>query len=185
LNRRYIPLAAAIAALALTAWYVRSRPQTRSAGPAQGVPAAIAAATPGLRAAAPAPAPSADPYASDGPSHLADRLNDPGTDIRSDLRILDDIFQQYRSALHSSNPVGDNIDITAALTGRNKVGFAFIPPGNPAINSHGELCDRWGTPFFFHQLSGSQMEIRSAGPDRTLWTGDDEVLTPGIRQPQL
>ena len=66
-----------------------------------------------------------------------------------------------------------------------RLGFAFIPPGNPAINARGELCDRWGTPFFFHQLSGSQMEIRSAGPDRKLWTPDDEVLTPGLRQPPL
>ena len=42
----------------------------------------------------------------------------------------------------------------------------------------GELCDRWGRPFFFHQLSGTKMEIRSAGPARQLWTDDDVVLTP-------
>jgi hypothetical protein len=27
-------------------------------------------------------------------------------------------------------------------------------------------------------MSGEEMEIRSAGPDRKLWTADDEVLSP-------
>ncbi len=97
--------------------------------------------------------------------HLADRLNAPASDIASDLRLLNDIFVQYRSATHGDNPVGENVEITAVLTGRNKLGFSFIPKDHPAINARGELCDRWGTPFFFHQLSGVQMEIRSAGPD--------------------
>jgi hypothetical protein len=187
LKRRYIPAAAAIAALALAVWYFQFRPHARSAAPAERPPAPGAVTGPGGPPAAPARASvaSADPYATDAPSHLADKLNDPSGDIHADLRILDDIFQQYRSALHSSNPVGENVEITAALTGHNKVGFAFIPPDNPAVNSRGELCDRWGTPFFFHQVSGTQMEIRSAGPDRRLWTADDEVLTPGIRQPRL
>jgi hypothetical protein len=111
-------------------------------------------------------------------SHLADGLNFPGGDVRSDLRLIDQIFAAYRSALRSGNPTGENAEITAALKGRNKLGFAFIPADNPAINSKGQLCDRWGTPYFFHQLSGEKMEIRSAGPDRKLWTADDEVLTP-------
>jgi hypothetical protein len=88
------------------------------------------------------------------------------------------IFLAYQGALHSGNPVGENSEITAALRGRNRLGFAFIPVDCPAINAKGELCDRWGSPYFFHQLSGEKMEIRSAGPDRRLWTGDDEVLTP-------
>jgi hypothetical protein len=111
-------------------------------------------------------------------SRLADGLNSPEGDVRSDLRVIDQIFVAYRSALRSGNPTGENAEITAALKGRNKLGFAFIPAENPAIDSKGELCDRWGTPYFFHQLSGEKMEIRSAGPDRKLWTADDEVLTP-------
>jgi hypothetical protein len=38
------------------------------------------------------------------------------------------------------------------------------------------MCDRWGTPYFFHQVSKTEMEIRSAGPDRRMWTGDDSQL---------
>jgi hypothetical protein len=187
LKRRYISVVAAITTLVLAGWYFQLRPKGRSPASVERAPAPKLLAGPAPAAPAPAGAPisAADPYATDGPSHLADRLNDPGADIRSDLRILDDIFQQYRSAMHSDDPVGDNIDITSAFTGHNKLGFAFIPPNHPAISAQGELCDRWGTPFFFHQISGSQMEIRSAGPDRKLWTADDEVLTPGLRQPPL
>jgi hypothetical protein len=111
-------------------------------------------------------------------SQLADDLNSPAGDVHADLRLVNEIFIAYRGAVRSGNPVGENSEITAALKGRNKLGFAFIPADNPAINAKGELCDRWGTPYFFHQLSGERMEIRSAGPDRRLWTADDEVLTP-------
>jgi hypothetical protein len=123
------------------------------------------------------PAPDGPPIA-DAPSELADKLNSPATDIHADLRLLHEIFVAYRGAVHGLNPVGDNVDITAVLTGRNSLGFAFIPRDNPAINPNGELCDRWGTPFFFHQISGEEMGIRSAGPDRKLWTADDQVLDP-------
>jgi hypothetical protein len=111
-------------------------------------------------------------------SELADGLNSPSGDVHADLRLIDQVFIAYRQALHTGNPVGENAEITAALTGRNKLGFAFIPADNSAINTKGELCDRWGTPYFFHQLSGEKMEIRSAGPDRRLWNADDVVFTP-------
>jgi len=114
-----------------------------------------------------------------GESHLADSLNAPGGNIRSDLEIVNQVLEAFRTNfLAAGNPVGDNTEITAALTGHNKLHTAFIPPRHVAINSRGELCDRWGTPFFFHQNSGTQMEIRSAGPDRKLWSTDDVVLTP-------
>src|SRR5271157_303015 len=51
-------------------------------------------------------------------SHLADALNSPAGDVRSDLRLIDEVFIAYRSALRSGNPVGENAEITAALTGR-------------------------------------------------------------------
>jgi hypothetical protein len=115
---------------------------------------------------------------SEQPSQLAVGLNSPTGDARTDLRIVNQVFDAFRAALHNGNPVGENSEITAALTGRNRLGFAFIPKDCPAINSKGELCDRWGRPYFFHQISGEKMEIRSAGPDGKLWTDDDEVLTP-------
>jgi hypothetical protein len=134
-----------------------------------------AAAVPAARPAVPAAPVSPTPP--EPRSTLADRLNAPATDIRSDLRVVSEIFAAYRTNFHE-NPVGTNAEITALLTGKNPLLLALVPPDLPAINPRGELCDRWGQPFFFHQLSGTQMEIRSAGPDRVMWTDDDVVLTP-------
>jgi hypothetical protein len=112
-------------------------------------------------------------------AHLADQLNSPTTDIRADLRLVADLLEAFRTNFpHDGNPVGENVEITAALAGNNSLHFGFIPPNHPAINADGELCDRWGTPFFFHALSGTQMEIRSAGPDKKMWTADDAKLGP-------
>jgi hypothetical protein len=111
-------------------------------------------------------------------SRLVSGLNSPQGDIHADLRMLNALFIAYRGATHAGNPVGENNEITAVLRGKNRLGYAFIPQDCPAVNAKGELCDRWGSPFFFHQLSGEKMEIRSAGPDHRLWTADDEVLTP-------
>jgi len=113
------------------------------------------------------------------PSPLADELNSPRTTIQRDLQILNGILLAWQTNFHEQgNPVGDNAAITAALTGKNPLHFQFIRRDHPAIKGRGELCDRWGTPFFFHALSGTRMELRSAGPDRQMYTDDDLVFTP-------
>ena len=110
---------------------------------------------------------------------LAKELNDPGKTIQQDLHLLDTVFLAWQSNfLKDGNPVGENAEITAALTGTNKFHVAFLSPQHPAINARGELCDRWGSPFVFHQLSGAKMEIRSLGPDRVRGSSDDVVFTP-------
>jgi hypothetical protein len=110
---------------------------------------------------------------------LADPLNARERDIQSDLRVLNDIFEAWQTNFpHDGNPVGENSEITTALTGDNRLQLALIPRNHPAINARGELCDRWGTPFRFHQLSGTRMEIRSAGPDRKFGTPDDAAFSP-------
>ena len=112
-------------------------------------------------------------------SHLADGLNSNVGTIRADLEIVDQLIEAFRTNFpRSGNPVGDNVEITSALTGKNQLQLALIGKSHRAINARGELCDRWGSPFFFHQLSATQMEIRSAGPDRRLWDSDDIVMTP-------
>lgn len=87
---------------------------------------------------------------------------------------LEFAFRDYANAL-GGNPVGTNAEITAALQGDNPNQLKLEIPGGSSINSKGELCDRWDTPWFFHQLSARKMEIRSAGPDRVLYSGDDLV----------
>jgi hypothetical protein len=84
-------------------------------------------------------------------------------------------LRDFRTVL-GENPVGSNAEITRALTGDNLKQVKIpIPPGS-SLNGAGEMCDRWGTPYFFHQLSGKQMEIRSGGPDQQLHTDDDIVV---------
>jgi hypothetical protein len=73
------------------------------------------------------------------------------------------------------NPVGTNPEITKALSGDNSKQINFLKADGNRVNANGELVDAWGTPYFFHQISGTEMEIHSAGPDRILWTLDDLV----------
>ena len=81
-------------------------------------------------------------------------------------------LRDYRSAL-GENPEGSNEEITKALMGDNLKQVRVNMPEGSQVSKGGELCDPWGTPYFFHQLSKQKMEIRSAGPDLKMWTSDD------------
>lgn len=112
-------------------------------------------------------------------SHLADDLHSPAAPPRRDLQLVSEILSAFRTNFpREGNPVGTNAEITATLTGQNKLHLALIPPDHPAINQAGELVDRYGTPFFFHAESGTKMTIESAGPDKKRHTPDDEIFTP-------
>jgi hypothetical protein len=94
------------------------------------------------------------------------------------LEVLENVrvmIRDYRTAL-GENPVGTNAEIMRAINGDNaKQARIGAPPGQ-GLNNSGELVDPWGTPFFFHQVSRTEMEIRSAGPDRVMWTADDREV---------
>ena len=96
----------------------------------------------------------------------------PPTTVLDNARV---ILHNY-AAQFGENPVGDNAEITAALTGKNPKQVNFLREDSGLhVNDQGELLDAWGTPFFFHQLAADRMEIRSAGEDKKLWTLDDQV----------
>ena len=119
---------------------------------------------------APVPAPRlrtspGDPLAAD-----ADRR---AASIDADKVSL--MLRDYRSQM-GENPVGTNAEIMKAVMGGNSKGAMLGPPEGQSLNGKGELVDRWGTPYFFHQLSRSSTEIRSAGPDRVMGTEDDVVV---------
>lgn len=115
-----------------------------------------------------------------GRSPIADRLNAEDGSIDQDLLIVTRLLENYLLEF-GSNPVGSNREITAQLSGRNPRHHTPLPQDVPAIAADGQLVDRWGTPFFFHALSGRSMEVRSAGPDHELYTADDAVFTPVAR----
>ena len=82
--------------------------------------------------------------------------------------------RDYRIAF-KQNPVGNNAEITRALSGKNSRHLGYLPT-NARTNEKGELIDSRDQPVYFHQISATVMEIRSAGPDHIMWTSDDEVL---------
>lgn len=92
------------------------------------------------------------------------------------------VLENVRSAIRNygqrfdGNPVGNNAEITRALGGENPGQVNYLSgDAGLRVNENGEMIDAWGTPFFFHQLSGTVMEIHSAGPDKKMWTADDLV----------
>jgi hypothetical protein len=92
--------------------------------------------------------------------------------------VLENVRHAIRdyAARFGGNPVGTNPEIARALGGENPRHVNFLDQqAGMRLNEKGELVDPWGVPFFFHQLSAQEMEIRSAGPDRRMWTDDDLV----------
>jgi hypothetical protein len=99
----------------------------------------------------------------------------PGETAMIEIDKVNLMIRDYRT-IAGENPVGTNAEIMAATMGNNPKGAKLGPPEGAKLNEKGELLDRWGTPYFFHQLSRDHMEIRSAGPDKVMWTEDDPVI---------
>jgi len=98
----------------------------------------------------------------------------PDTATEIDFGKIALMFRDYRTVT-GENPVGTNAEIMKSVMGGNPKGAVLGPPDGQGINADGELTDRWGTPYFFHQLTKDLMEIHSAGPDRKMWSTDDIV----------
>lgn len=96
-------------------------------------------------------------------------------EITTALEEVQTMLRDYRSAL-GENPIGTNSEIMRAINGDNLKQVKVGPPAGQRLNAQGELIDLWGTPYFFHQISRERMEIRSAGPDRLMWTADDRQM---------
>lgn len=101
-------------------------------------------------------------------------LNSPETSADEDLGTLELLLAEFAKH-HGGNPVGENMEFAAALLGNNPKHLAYLPAKGPFLDSSGQLIDRWGTPYFFHQQSATRTEITSAGPDRQFHTADDLV----------
>jgi hypothetical protein len=141
--------------------------------PAKTVAVEPAAGPTAVRAFASRPEAPAEPVPGNQAA-VAATLNDPASDVRHDLGVIAELFAHFQGEFREL-PVGNNAEITAALAGDNSRAYAILPADHRAINADGELTDRWGTPYFFHQLAGDLMEIRSSGPDRRRYTADDAV----------
>ena len=97
--------------------------------------------------------------------------------IQEELDLIQLAFQDYLSFVKKGyrRPIGNNRDFVDVMTGNNFYRIAPIPPRHPRINRRGELTDRSGRPYAIHPLSEDTIEVRAAGKDGALWTGDDVV----------
>ena len=163
--------------VAIVAWgvYVLLDSHDRPPDPAVPSPHILTPATPAPLPPGPVtppPIPADDPPAPPPAVEPRPPLESVQAEVLADIDDLQLVVRDYRTAL-GGNPIGNNAEIVKQLLGDNlKQAKHPLPPGT-TLNGQGELCDRWGTPLFFHQVSRDKMEIRSAGPDRKMWTPDD------------
>lgn len=117
-------------------------------------------------------------------SPLAAELNAGTSDGQKDVQVLLSLVRQYSRRLHGRQglPIGNDSDLARVLTGRNPMRTVILPPNNPAVGGDGRLHDRWGTPYFIHPTGHNQFEVRSAGPDRQMFTEDDLVADPAWQE---
>ena len=175
-------------AAALLAWLLFPKNQTappEKISPEAAISNALATASPQANAAienAFASAPPAPekkfPAATTTARPRAGKPNDPEITSMTPLTVLENARTAVRNygQRFGGNPVGSNEEITRALLGENPKQVNFISAdAGLRVNEKNELIDAWGVPFFFHQMSGTEMEIHSAGPDKILWTDDDLV----------
>lgn len=92
---------------------------------------------------------------------------------QEDVQTVVLLLEEYRRAF-GAMPLGElNEEIVRRLQGENPKGLVVLPPEHPNLSPAGELLDRWGTPYRFHPESAWLTTVRSAGPDREMWTADD------------
>lgn len=162
-----------ILALALAAWvwFRRPAPEPTSA------PAAERVATGVVVTVSPSAAPPVAPGAAlplVGERILRDYAN-PAGPPENDLTLMSQLMENFQLLVKdaATRPLSANGDWASALRGRNAAHERFLPDRHIAFNTQGQLVDRWGTPLFFHAVGAGRIEVRSAGPDRQLWTADD------------
>jgi hypothetical protein len=119
----------------------------------------------------PAPSPAPRPFAERILERYADAARPPEEDLHDLARTLGNFALLVKG--HDPLPLGANEEIAAALRGKNKAALRALPDDHRIFNAQGQLVDRWSTPLYFHAASRDRLEVRSAGPDRTMWTADD------------
>lgn len=168
MRKRHLALVAVALLLALVVWVVRRAKEPDS----RPVPVPMAAGLPPSEQLSPVPAPA---QSRTTPSPTAAIVLPPDNAAMIEIDKVNLMLRDYRS-IAGENPVGTNAEILEAVMGKNPRQAKLGPPEGMKLNDKGELLDRWGTPYFFHQLSRDHMEIRSAGPDKVMWTEDDPVI---------
>lgn len=122
----------------------------------------------------PPPAPSVPIVLHAAANELAELVSKADLTPEERIQGVGQLLYTYRQGF-GGNPTGQNEDVVSALLGYNEKHTALLPQTCGAIRD-GQLIDDWGTPYWFHSVSAKQTEVRSAGPDRALFTADDLTL---------
>lgn len=101
----------------------------------------------------------------------ADTNFPPENDLTLMSRLMENSLLLLKAA--ANRPLSANEDWADLFRGRNGTHEELLPAQHVALNAQEQLIDRWQTPLFFHALGGGRYEIRSAGPDKLMWTADD------------
>ena len=176
-----LPLLGGLAYLTILLVYAPDR--TAAPEPATAAPASADTPPPGIIVTESASAaPPRDPSAArDFPGDaLLQGYGEPSQPPARDLKLLSHAIENFLLVSKSlrDRPLATNTDWSNALRGQLPGADRWLSDGNRVFGTTGQLSDRWGSPLFFHALGGRRWEIRSAGPDRELWTGDDTILKP-------
>jgi hypothetical protein len=99
----------------------------------------------------------------------------PFTLPENDLNLMSHLMGNSLLLLKAAanRPLSANEDWADFFRGKNGAHERFLSDHHVAFNTQGQLVDRWKTPLFFHALGRGRYEVRSAGPDKVLWTADD------------
>lgn len=99
---------------------------------------------------------------------------------KQDLQNVADALQHFWLLIKNPDTLNvmSNETIMRSLTGQNPHQLRFIDQNHPFLNDNGELLDRWKTPLLFHPEGPKKIGLRSAGPDKTLFTADDVIVAP-------
>jgi hypothetical protein len=161
----------AIAIVALLVWQFLKTPSEAPSKPSENL-------------AATASHPASPPHTPTAAERLLEGYADPTTtpieDLKKIHRVLTGYFTVVKDASHF--PIGGNADLAAALRGENPNRETYVPADHPVFSKVGLLVDRWGSPLVVHPQAWTQLELRSAGPDKIAYTPDDLVLKPSGEQ---
>ena len=171
------------AAICALLWWTAHRERPSAPPPKAGQNATKAGPPPAFPPGQPPPLLPPRAATPDRPVLAWERLLAADGSPAEDLAALKDLVAGYlQSGLGDARrSIGFNEDLIAALTDPAALGDAALPASHPAIRG-GRLLDRWGTPWQVHPLAGDLIQLRSAGPDRRLYTADD-LITPDPQIP--
>ncbi|MGJ8696261.1 MAG: hypothetical protein ACSHYF_08075 [Verrucomicrobiaceae bacterium] len=114
---------------------------------------------------------------------LADYAS-PSSNGKEDIKLfynyLTNVFLLLKS--RDTQQYAINEDLSALLRGKNNYKTPFVSPDSHIFNEEKMIIDRWGTPIHIHTISSDVFELRSAGPDKKLFTQDDPIWP--IPQPE-